>query len=107
MSTYRRSGLYRQYWVYITTSNTRHPLYIGVTDDLERRLYEHKFGDSDTHAFAFKYHAYRLMYAEEYSLIDDAIAREKQLKGWSRKKKIALWEQENPEWRDLSEDWFA
>jgi putative endonuclease len=105
MPSFHRPGLTKEYWVYITTSLSRRPLYTGVTDDLERRLYEHKHGNGDPEAFAFKYRAFRLMYSETYSLIEDAIAREKQLKGWSRKKKIALWEADNPEWRDLSEDW--
>lgn len=90
-------------WVYILTNYTNHVLYTGVTNDLERRTFEHRFKLTD--GFAEKYNAYKLVYAEETSSREAAIAREKQLKGWNRAKKIALIETLNPEWRDLMKDW--
>ena len=94
----------RQYSVYIMTNRSR-TLYTGVTNDLERRVYEHrqKVGSR----FTSKYNITRLAYYENYSDIRDAIAREKQIKGWRRAKKIALIESVNPQWRDLSADWYG
>lgn len=79
-------------------------LYIGVTGNLRRRIWQHK-----NHVFAgfsAQYGVDRLLYREKHGSISRAIAREKQLKGWLRKKKVALIEQDNPEWRDLARDWF-
>ena len=76
-------------------------MYIGVTNDLRRRLYEHKNQEID--GFTKKYNVYKLVYFEEYSDIGDAIAREKQLKGWVRLKKNLLVEKQNPNWNDLGE----
>ena len=90
------------YYVYIVASWTR-AIYTGVTNNLEARLYQHRAAGPDT--FAGKYRTHRLVYVEEYRWIDDAIAREKQLKGWRRDRKIALIEALNPEWKDLSEEW--
>ena len=67
-------------------------------------MYEHKY--KMLKGFTAKYGINRLMYVEEFVSVDDAIAREKQLKGWRRERKIALIETENPEWRDLGHDWF-
>jgi len=78
-------------------------LYTGVTNNLERRVYEHKNKVVD--GFTGRYNINKLVYFEEYNNINDAIAREKQIKGGSRKKKIELIEKDNPKWRDLSEDW--
>jgi putative endonuclease len=86
------------YHVYITT-NRSGGMYIGVTNDLERRIAQHKSGEFS--GFTQQYNMNRLVYAEEFSNVREAIAREKQLKGWRRSKKIALIEAENPEWRDL------
>ena len=89
----------RCFHVYIMASAGK-VLYVGVTNNLERRIAEHKAGlGSD---FTSHYRAHRLVYCEEFSNPRDAIAREKQLKGWRREKKIALIEAINPDWRDLS-----
>ena len=79
-------------------------MYVGVTNDLRRRLYEHK--SELIEGFTKKYHVHKLVYFEEYSDVDDAIAREKQLKHWIRLKKNALIEAQNPNWDDLGEYFF-
>lgn len=89
------------YFIYIATNNTG-TLYIGVTNDLNRRMAEHKSGKGSE--FASKYDINILVYFEETSRIEDAILREKQLKGWRRSKKIAIIESLNPMWNDLSID---
>ena len=89
-----------KYYVYILTSKTNTTMYVGVTNDINRRLYEHKNGLID--GFTKKYNVHKLVYLEETDSIDDAIAREKQLKGWKRDKKNQLVETMNPEWKDLS-----
>ena len=89
----------RQYWVYILTSSSGNAMYIGVTNSLERRLWEHRNGLGSE--FAKKYRITRLVYAEECDSPGDAIAREKQLKGWRRERKNELVKPINPEWRDL------
>jgi putative endonuclease len=94
----KERGLMHSYYAYITT-NRSGGLYIGVTNDLERRIGEHK--SSEIPGFTQKYRMHRLVYSEEFSSRQEAIDREKQLKGWRREKKIALIEAENPEWRDL------
>ena len=78
-------------------------LYIGVTSNLSKRLYEHRYGLAD--GFTKKYNVYKLVYYEETSYMQSALAREKQLKKWSREKKNALVNKANPTWRDLAEDW--
>jgi len=93
----------RSYYVYIMTNRSK-TLYTGVTNDLERRVFEHKH--KLIPGFTKKYNITRLVYFEEGTDIDSAIMREKQIKGWLRKKKIDLIEKENPEWKDLAEDWF-
>ena len=92
------------FYVYIISNNFRNVLYIGVTRNLERRLYEHKNKLIDE--FSKKYNLNVLLFYEttEYPL--DAIAREKQLKKWNRDKKFALIKSVNPKLRDLSEDWW-
>jgi len=92
----------RTYYTYIVASSSRN-LYIGVMNDLERRVTEHK--DSSLRGFTSKYRCHRLVWFERYSWIGQAIAREKELKGWLRAKKMALIQQENPTWVDLSEEW--
>ncbi len=94
----------RTYYVYIMASRSR-TLYIGVTNDLERRVLEHQPGALG--GFTQKYNVNRLIYYEESNDVQAAIAREKQLKGWRRSKKLALIELANPEWDDLSENWFT
>lgn len=91
----------RQYYVYILTNASR-TLYVGVTNDLVRRLYEHRHGLVE--GFTKKYRLKQLAYYEATPEILSAITREKQIKGWLRKKKIALIESGNPDWQDLGED---
>ena len=88
----------KQYYIYIAT-NYAHTLYIGVTNNLERRMLEH--ASHVPESFTDTYNIDALVYYEETSNVNDAIAREKQLKGWRRSKKIALIESVNPDWRDL------
>ena len=91
------------YYVYILTNQTDNVMYIGVTNDLERRLYEHKHHLIE--GFTRNYRVDKLVYFEETSDVMAAIEREKQLKKWRRTKKNALVQQTNPLWRDLSLDW--
>jgi putative endonuclease len=90
------------FWVYILAS-TSGTLYIGITNDIERRVAEHKSGEFE--GFASKYECDRLVYYEKYQNVLHAISREKQLKGWRREKKIRLIESQNPRWIDLAERW--
>ncbi len=90
----------KAYYVYILTNKYNKVLYIGVTNDLQRRVYEHKRGTIE--GFTKKYNLTKLVYFEEFTNINDAIAAEKKLKGWLRLKKIALIESKNPDWKDLS-----
>jgi putative endonuclease len=87
------------YWVYILASRSR-TLYIGVTNNLERRLFEHQ--NKLVRGFTSQYNIDRLVYFEETSDVTAAIAREKQLKGWRRSRKIELIESVNLKWDDLS-----
>ena len=87
------------YYVYIMTNKSDSVMYIGVTNDLERRANEHKIGVFE--GFTKRYHASKLVYFEEYSDVNQAICREKQLKGWSRSKKNGLVLSKNPELKDL------
>jgi len=90
------------FYVYIMASKSR-TIYIGFTSKLSRRVMEHKEGVFE--GFSKEYHCHRLVYFERYQWAESAIAREKQLKRWSRAKKIALIEKDNPTWEDLSEEW--
>ena len=92
----------KQFYVYIMT-NKSHTLYTGVTNDLERRVYEHK--QKLVAGFTAKYNIDRLVYYEATEDVNSAIYREKQIKGWLRAKKIALIESMNPKWTDLSARW--
>lgn len=89
----------RTYYVYIMASRSR-VLYTGVTNNLARRVDEHKRGLN--HGFTSRYRVTRLVYFEEFTDIRDAIAREKQIKGWTRSRKTALVERRNPTWEDLA-----
>jgi putative endonuclease len=91
-----------QYYVYIMTNRSK-TLYTGFTSELEVRVWKHK--NKIYEGFTSRYDLDRLIYFEEYSWAGSAIAREKQIKGWRRMKKIALVVSVNPTWRDLSEDW--
>ena len=92
------------YYVYILTNKDNRVMYIGVTNDLARRVGEHRSELVD--GFTKRYHVHNLVYFEEYSDVNEAIAREKQLKGWSREKKNALVTSKNPDFVDLSSELF-
>jgi len=94
----------KEYYVYIMTNKSR-TLYTGVTNNLIRRVYEHK--NKLVAGFTSKYNIHFLVYYEAGSDIHSAIAREKQIKGWLRAKKITLIDSMNPAWKDLSEEWFV
>lgn len=91
----------RTYFVYILASESRE-LYVGVTNNLQRRLTEHRAGLCK--GYAFEHGITRLVHFEVTANVRAAIAREKQIKSWSRAKRLALVEQENPEWKDLCAD---
>ena len=91
------------YFVYILANWNHSVLYIGVTNDLQRRAYEHR--QELVEGFTKKYHVHKLVYYEHTGDVKAALAREKQLKGWRREKKEALVETMNPDWNDLSETW--
>ncbi|PKM77571.1 MAG: endonuclease [Firmicutes bacterium HGW-Firmicutes-15] len=91
------------YYVYILTNQSNKVLYTGITNDLERRLYEHQ--NKLVRGFTSKYNVNKLIYFDCTTEATSAIAREKQIKGWTRQKKLDLISELNPQWRDLSEDW--
>jgi putative endonuclease len=91
------------YFTYMMASRS-HTLYIGMTGDLYKRVFQHKWKELD--GFTARYNCDRLVWFERYQDVKKAIAREKELKGWRRSKKIALIESANPIWADLSRDWF-
>ncbi|MGZ3871400.1 MAG: GIY-YIG nuclease family protein [Mucilaginibacter sp.] len=92
------------YCVYILTNRSNTTLYVGVTSELETRVWQHK--NKVFKGFTSKYEINKLVYFEEFQWVQDAIAREKQLKGGSRQKKIDLIVAVNPAWNDLSEGWY-
>ena len=92
------------YFVYLLASKTRR-LYVGVTNNLERRLFEHKGKQID--GFTKQYNIDRLVYFENTDDVLSAIATEKQIKSWSRSKKVNLIETTNPTWDDLSREWYS
>jgi putative endonuclease len=94
----------REYYVYIMTNHAR-TLYVGVTGNLRRRIYQHKH--KVVLGFTSRYNMDRLVYFDRTNDVRAAITREKQIKGWLRAKKIALIEAQNPQWEDLSEGWFS
>jgi len=91
------------YWVYILTNRRCSTLYIGITNNIARRLWQHRYGEIE--GFAKRYHLNRLVWVEHFRNVNDAIACEKKLKGWRRARKIALIEKVNPRWLDLSDEW--
>jgi putative endonuclease len=91
------------YWVYILTNKHCTTLSIGITKNISGRLYQHGYGEAE--GFTKRYHVNRLVCLEHFRNVRDAIACEKKLKGWRRSRKIALIEQTNPRWLDLSDDW--
>jgi putative endonuclease len=92
------------YSVYIVASKSR-AIYIGMTDNLDRRIYEHKNGLVD--GFSKKYRCHRLVYFESFDDVLKAIDREKQLKRWNRAKKLCLIKRQNPTWEDLAAELFT
>ena len=90
--------------MFILASKRYGTLYIGVTNDLETRVYQHKTKTNSS--FTATYGVDKLMYREEYQYVDDAIKREKRLKKYKREWKVNLIEQDNPEWKDLAADWY-
>ncbi len=93
----------RIYYVYIITSNSK-VIYTGMTNNLEARVYQHKNKLFD--GFSKKYNTYKLVWYDETDDVIAAIELEKTIKGWLRKKKVALIEENNPGWKDLAKDWF-
>ena len=92
-----------QYYVYFLTNRTDSVLYVGVPNDLQRRLFEHQNELAD--GFTKRYHVHKLVYFETTTDVKAAIEREKQIKSWSRARKNALVETMNPKWEDLSLNW--
>jgi putative endonuclease len=95
----------RAFYVYILASVNRKVMYVGVTNNLDNRVAEHRSGKGS--AFTQRYRVHTLVHAEEYRYVEDAIAREKEIKGWRRSKKDALVETTNPTWADLLETTVA
>ena len=91
------------YYVYILASQRNGTIYIGMTDDIERRIGEHKL--KEVKGFTKKYGVDKLVYYEEFENSYDAFIRERQLKKWNRAWKLELIEKENPQWKDLAADW--
>jgi putative endonuclease len=91
------------YFTYIMASRS-HTLYVGVTGDLHKRIFQHKWKEHE--GFTARYNCDRLVWFERHQDVQNAIAREKELKGWRRSRKIALIESANPAWTDLSRDWY-
>ena len=88
------------YFVYILSNNTNTAIYVGVTNDLVRRMYEHRH-ESDPRSYTAKYHIHKLVYFEHTTDVRSAIEREKQIKGWNRARKNKLVSTTNPNWDDL------
>ena len=93
----------QRYYVYLVSSRTR-VLYCGMTNDLARRVAEHK--DGEFPGFSVDYKCHRLVWFEHFKYVGNAIDREKQIKRWRREKKLVLIQEMNPSWVDLSEEWF-
>ncbi|MFY7670480.1 GIY-YIG nuclease family protein [Tenacibaculum sp. MEBiC06402] len=92
------------YYVYILSNKIKGTLYIGMTNDLHRRIYEHK--SKALKGFTRKYNIDKLMYYEEFNNVEQAILREKRLKKWNREWKIELIEENNKDWLDLAKDFY-
>lgn len=100
---------FHNYFIYITTNASRTVLYTGVTNNLTQRIIEHYLNRGNPKTFAGRYYCYNLIYHEWFQYIDKAFSREKQIKGWTRKKKEELIELTNPQWKVLNyeivDDW--
>jgi len=92
------------FYVYIITNPLKTVLYIGFTNNLSQRLAQHKANKGDPMTFAGKYYCYNLVYYEVHQYVNNAIAREKELKKWTRKKKEALINSMNPQWLSLNKN---
>jgi putative endonuclease len=92
----------KRYYVYIMASRSL-TFYTGMTGDLYHRVLQHKSGEIE--GFTKRYHINRLLYYEAFKYVNNAIAREKQIKAWTRAKRLALIKSENPAWQDLAEGW--
>jgi putative endonuclease len=99
-----QSAREHDYYVYIMTNRSK-TLYTGITNNLLRRVWEHKQGEGS--GFCTQYKLDRLIYFERFKYVGNAITREKQIKGWLRIKKMALIVAQNPAWRDLSDGWYS
>jgi putative endonuclease len=97
--------MHRVFYVYILASDSRE-LFVGITNNLIRRIAEHR-GGADPYRYVFRHATTRLVHVEAAGAARDAIRREKQLKGWSRRRKVALIEKTNPDWEDLAAAWPA
>jgi putative endonuclease len=97
-------GVLMSYFVYLLASETG-VLYVGMTNNIKRRIYEHKCGKIE--GFTAQYNVDRLVYFEQFGHVKSAIKREKQIKGWVREKKAKLIYSVNADWRDLAADWFS
>ena len=95
---------HRSYWVYVLTNQPYGTLYVGVTSSLKTRIWQHQSGTVD--GFTKRYELKRLVYLEEFRDVSNAIARETELKGWRRARKLALIELDNRMWEDLSKGWY-
>ena len=98
-----KSNMNKNYYVYITTNPSRSTLYIGVTNNISKRLNQHYIQRGRKNSFAGKYHCYNLIYFEIYNDVIDAISREKEIKKWNRKKKENLINSVNPEWKFIKD----
>lgn len=92
-----------QFWVYIMASDSG-TLYVGMTNELKNRVYQHKTGEVE--GFSKKYKCHRLVYCEEHQYVFNAMERERQVKKWNRKKKETLIKSLNPTWKELAYDWY-
>lgn len=93
-----------QYFVYLITNKNNTVIYCGMTNDLQRRVFEHK--NKLLKGFTSRYNCNKLVYFEEFEIYVDGFTRERQIKSGSRQKKIDLIISNNPDWMDLAEDWF-
>ena len=100
---YGQSDRSKCFYVYMMASDNR-VLYIGVTNSVTKRVWQHKFGEIE--GFTKKYKVTRLVHWESFDDVRNAINREKALKGWKREKKVGLIEETNPKWKDLAENWY-
>ena len=97
----------RNFYVYIVTNARNNVLYTGVTNNLKERIMEHYTGKGKTNAFTAKYNCFYLLLYESFDYINNAIRREKEIKGWDRKKKLELIRSFNPEFKFLNEELFG